>query len=148
MDVALGSAATGVFTNSDWLWEQLHKVILLLPYSERFNIIMVTWYIDQINIYGHYEHIKIKTWVDVKRKITQSQIKIPKIIWFIFQTNKTVDSFQDLLLKLIQVEHTHHTHQLKDTIYRIYANMYTPYITQAPFCCLRWYSDWRVCACV
>lgn len=29
MDVALGSAATGVFTNSDWLWEQLHKVSLL-----------------------------------------------------------------------------------------------------------------------
>lgn len=26
MDVALGSAAAGVFTNSDWLWEQLHKV--------------------------------------------------------------------------------------------------------------------------
>ncbi|XP_037545869.1 cytosol aminopeptidase [Nematolebias whitei] len=25
MDVALGSAATGVFTNSEWLWEQLHK---------------------------------------------------------------------------------------------------------------------------
>uniref|UniRef100_A0A3Q2P8N2 Cytosol aminopeptidase n=1 Tax=Fundulus heteroclitus TaxID=8078 RepID=A0A3Q2P8N2_FUNHE len=25
MDVALGSAATGVFTNSDWLWEQLHQ---------------------------------------------------------------------------------------------------------------------------
>uniref|UniRef100_A0A3B1J6V6 Cytosol aminopeptidase n=1 Tax=Astyanax mexicanus TaxID=7994 RepID=A0A3B1J6V6_ASTMX len=25
MDVALGSAATGVFTNSDWLWEKLHK---------------------------------------------------------------------------------------------------------------------------
>uniref|UniRef100_A0A667WQM6 Cytosol aminopeptidase n=1 Tax=Myripristis murdjan TaxID=586833 RepID=A0A667WQM6_9TELE len=25
MDVALGSAATGVFTNSDWLWEQLQK---------------------------------------------------------------------------------------------------------------------------
>ncbi|CAJ1052542.1 cytosol aminopeptidase [Xyrichtys novacula] len=25
MDVALGSAATGVFTNSDWLWGQLHK---------------------------------------------------------------------------------------------------------------------------
>ncbi|KAM4603536.1 cytosol aminopeptidase [Polymixia lowei] len=25
MDVALGSAAAGVFTNSDWLWEQLHK---------------------------------------------------------------------------------------------------------------------------
>ncbi|XP_068583102.1 cytosol aminopeptidase [Cebidichthys violaceus] len=25
MDVALGSAATGVFTNSDWLWQQLHK---------------------------------------------------------------------------------------------------------------------------
>nr|XP_057930519.1 cytosol aminopeptidase [Doryrhamphus excisus] len=25
MDVALGSAATGVFTNSDWLWEELHK---------------------------------------------------------------------------------------------------------------------------
>lgn len=25
MDVALGSAATGVFTNSDWLWEQLHR---------------------------------------------------------------------------------------------------------------------------
>ncbi|XP_008315686.1 cytosol aminopeptidase [Cynoglossus semilaevis] len=25
MDVALGSAATGVFTNSDWLWDQLHK---------------------------------------------------------------------------------------------------------------------------
>lgn len=30
MDVALGSAATGVFTNSDWLWEQLHKVLYLL----------------------------------------------------------------------------------------------------------------------
>lgn len=25
IDVALGSAATGVFTNSDWLWEQIHK---------------------------------------------------------------------------------------------------------------------------
>ncbi|XP_007549691.1 cytosol aminopeptidase [Poecilia formosa] len=25
MDVALGSAATGVFTNSDWLWEQLQQ---------------------------------------------------------------------------------------------------------------------------
>ncbi|KAG9339843.1 hypothetical protein JZ751_022345 [Albula glossodonta] len=25
MDVALGSAATGVFTNSDWLWDRLHK---------------------------------------------------------------------------------------------------------------------------
>ncbi|XP_003972525.2 cytosol aminopeptidase [Takifugu rubripes] len=25
VDVALGSAACGVFTNSDWLWEQLHK---------------------------------------------------------------------------------------------------------------------------
>ncbi|XP_062864778.1 cytosol aminopeptidase isoform X2 [Trichomycterus rosablanca] len=25
MDVALGSAATGVFTNSDWLWDELHK---------------------------------------------------------------------------------------------------------------------------
>ncbi|KAF3852464.1 hypothetical protein F7725_005819 [Dissostichus mawsoni] len=25
IDVALGSAATGVFTNSDWLWEQLQK---------------------------------------------------------------------------------------------------------------------------
>lgn len=30
MDVALGSAASGVFTNSDWLWEQLHKVLNLL----------------------------------------------------------------------------------------------------------------------
>lgn len=29
MDVALGSAATGVFTNSNWLWEQLHKVLLV-----------------------------------------------------------------------------------------------------------------------
>lgn len=29
MDVALGSAAAGVFTNSDWLWEQLHKVLYL-----------------------------------------------------------------------------------------------------------------------
>lgn len=27
MDVALGSAATGAFTNSDWLWERLHKVM-------------------------------------------------------------------------------------------------------------------------
>ncbi|KAK0140324.1 Cytosol aminopeptidase [Merluccius polli] len=33
MDVALGSAATGVFTNSDWLWEQLHKVTLLQLYT-------------------------------------------------------------------------------------------------------------------
>lgn len=30
MDVALGSAASGVFTNSDWLWEQLYKVLNLL----------------------------------------------------------------------------------------------------------------------
>uniref|UniRef100_W5U809 Cytosol aminopeptidase n=1 Tax=Ictalurus punctatus TaxID=7998 RepID=W5U809_ICTPU len=29
MDVALGSAATGVFTNSDWLWEQLHKASVI-----------------------------------------------------------------------------------------------------------------------
>lgn len=29
MDVALGSAATGVFTNSDWLWEQLHKASIV-----------------------------------------------------------------------------------------------------------------------
>ncbi|KAF7686780.1 cytosol aminopeptidase [Silurus meridionalis] len=29
MDVALGSAATGVFTNSDWLWEQLHKASVM-----------------------------------------------------------------------------------------------------------------------
>lgn len=30
MDVALGSAAAGVFTNSDWLWGQLHKVKRLM----------------------------------------------------------------------------------------------------------------------
>ena len=35
MDVALGSAATGVFTNSDWLWEQLHKVLQILDYDKR-----------------------------------------------------------------------------------------------------------------
>ncbi|KAM9818888.1 cytosol aminopeptidase [Syngnathus typhle] len=29
MDVALGSAATGVFTNSDWLWEQMHKASMV-----------------------------------------------------------------------------------------------------------------------
>ncbi|XP_037117654.1 cytosol aminopeptidase [Syngnathus acus] len=29
MDVALGSAATGVFTNSDWLWEQMHKASIV-----------------------------------------------------------------------------------------------------------------------
>ncbi|KAL7855741.1 hypothetical protein AOLI_G00193450 [Acnodon oligacanthus] len=29
MDVALGSAAAGVFTNSDWLWEQLHKASVI-----------------------------------------------------------------------------------------------------------------------
>ncbi|XP_051993577.1 cytosol aminopeptidase [Xyrauchen texanus] len=29
MDVALGSAATGVFTNSDWLWERLHKASIV-----------------------------------------------------------------------------------------------------------------------
>ncbi|KAM9449939.1 cytosol aminopeptidase [Clarias gariepinus] len=29
MDVALGSAATGVFTNSDWLWERLHKASVI-----------------------------------------------------------------------------------------------------------------------
>ncbi|MBN3317748.1 AMPL aminopeptidase, partial [Atractosteus spatula] len=29
MDVALGSAATGVFTNSDWLWEELHKASIM-----------------------------------------------------------------------------------------------------------------------
>lgn len=26
MDVALGSAATGVFTNSSWLWTHLYEV--------------------------------------------------------------------------------------------------------------------------
>ncbi|XP_028833107.1 cytosol aminopeptidase [Denticeps clupeoides] len=29
MDVALGSAAAGVFTNSDWLWDQLHKASII-----------------------------------------------------------------------------------------------------------------------
>ncbi|XP_066516537.1 cytosol aminopeptidase [Hoplias malabaricus] len=29
MDVALGSAAAGVFTNSDWLWERLHKASVI-----------------------------------------------------------------------------------------------------------------------
>ncbi|XP_055061553.1 cytosol aminopeptidase [Misgurnus anguillicaudatus] len=29
MDVALGSAATGVFTNSDWLWKRLHKASIV-----------------------------------------------------------------------------------------------------------------------
>ncbi|KAI2668634.1 Cytosol aminopeptidase [Labeo rohita] len=29
MDVALGSAATGVFTNSDWLWDRLHKASIV-----------------------------------------------------------------------------------------------------------------------
>uniref|UniRef100_A0A8C9VCI6 Cytosol aminopeptidase n=1 Tax=Scleropages formosus TaxID=113540 RepID=A0A8C9VCI6_SCLFO len=29
MDVALGSAATGVFTNSDWLWKQLFKASIV-----------------------------------------------------------------------------------------------------------------------
>ncbi|KAJ8336332.1 hypothetical protein SKAU_G00396750 [Synaphobranchus kaupii] len=29
MDVALGSAATGVFTNSDWLWSRLHKASIV-----------------------------------------------------------------------------------------------------------------------
>ncbi|KAJ8271579.1 hypothetical protein COCON_G00104380 [Conger conger] len=29
MDVALGSAATGVFTNSDWLWSHLHKASIV-----------------------------------------------------------------------------------------------------------------------
>lgn len=37
MDVALGSAAAGVFTNSDWLWEQLHKVL-----CEHNNILTVS----------------------------------------------------------------------------------------------------------
>lgn len=36
MDVALGSAAAGVFTNSDWLWEQLHKVLYLQ--SQRLSL--------------------------------------------------------------------------------------------------------------
>uniref|UniRef100_A0A8C1UMC7 Leucine aminopeptidase 3 n=1 Tax=Cyprinus carpio TaxID=7962 RepID=A0A8C1UMC7_CYPCA len=29
MDVALGSAAAGMFTNSDWLWERLHKASIV-----------------------------------------------------------------------------------------------------------------------
>lgn len=29
IDVALGSAAAGVFTNSDWLWERLHKASIV-----------------------------------------------------------------------------------------------------------------------
>ncbi|CAL8272241.1 unnamed protein product [Gadus morhua 'NCC'] len=29
MDVALGSAATGVFSNSDWLWERLHQASMV-----------------------------------------------------------------------------------------------------------------------
>lgn len=52
MDVALGSAATGVFTNSDWLWERLHKVMreitqisiinnLLLPFIVNFCCVLV-----------------------------------------------------------------------------------------------------------
>lgn len=39
MDVALGSAASGVFTNSDWLWEQLHKVMNLLS-KHNLNVLV------------------------------------------------------------------------------------------------------------
>lgn len=43
MDVALGSAATGVFTNSDWLWERLHKVM-----SEITHNLVLLYFLEHV----------------------------------------------------------------------------------------------------
>lgn len=37
MDVALGSAAAGVFTNSSWLWTHLYEVDLIFLLNHNSN---------------------------------------------------------------------------------------------------------------
>lgn len=44
MDVALGSAATGVFTNSDWLWERLHKVMSEITH----NLVVFLYFLEHV----------------------------------------------------------------------------------------------------
>uniref|UniRef100_A0A672GVX0 Cytosol aminopeptidase n=1 Tax=Salarias fasciatus TaxID=181472 RepID=A0A672GVX0_SALFA len=61
MDVALGSAATGVFTNSDWLWEQLHKASVVtgdrvwrMPLFEHYSKQVTDSQLADLNNIGKY----------------------------------------------------------------------------------------------
>ncbi|XP_045074236.1 cytosol aminopeptidase [Coregonus clupeaformis] len=61
MDVALGSAATGVFTNSDWLWEQLHKASVVtgdrvwrMPLFEHYTRQVTDCQLADLNNVGKY----------------------------------------------------------------------------------------------
>ncbi|XP_029003579.1 cytosol aminopeptidase [Betta splendens] len=61
MDVALGSAATGVFTNSDWLWEQLHKASVVtgdrvwrMPLFEHYTKQVTDSQLADLNNIGKY----------------------------------------------------------------------------------------------
>ncbi|XP_006629237.1 cytosol aminopeptidase [Lepisosteus oculatus] len=61
MDVALGSAATGVFTNSDWLWEELHKASIVtgdrvwrMPLFQHFTRQVTESQLADLNNIGKY----------------------------------------------------------------------------------------------
>lgn len=61
MDVALGSAATGVFTNSDWLWEELHKASVVtgdrvwrMPLFEHYTKQVTDSQLADLNNIGKY----------------------------------------------------------------------------------------------
>ncbi|XP_062243745.1 cytosol aminopeptidase [Platichthys flesus] len=61
MDVALGSAATGVFTNSDWLWEQLQKASVVtgdrvwrMPLFQHYTRQVTDCQLADVNNVGKY----------------------------------------------------------------------------------------------
>uniref|UniRef100_A0A8C5GW97 Cytosol aminopeptidase n=1 Tax=Gouania willdenowi TaxID=441366 RepID=A0A8C5GW97_GOUWI len=61
MDVALGSAATGVFTNSDWLWEKLQKASVVtgdrvwrMPLFEHYTRQVTDSQLADLNNIGKY----------------------------------------------------------------------------------------------
>lgn len=61
MDVALGSAAAGVFTNSDWLWGQLHKASVItgdrvwrMPLFQHYSRQVMDSQLADLNNIGKY----------------------------------------------------------------------------------------------
>uniref|UniRef100_A0A6Q2X0L3 Cytosol aminopeptidase n=1 Tax=Esox lucius TaxID=8010 RepID=A0A6Q2X0L3_ESOLU len=61
MDVALGSAAAGVFTNSDWLWEQIHKASVVtgdrvwrMPLFDHYTRQVTDCHLADLNNVGKY----------------------------------------------------------------------------------------------
>uniref|UniRef100_A0A8C1RGN4 Leucine aminopeptidase 3 n=1 Tax=Cyprinus carpio TaxID=7962 RepID=A0A8C1RGN4_CYPCA len=63
MDVALGSAAAGMFTNSDWLWERLHKASIVtgdrvwrMPLFQHYTKQITESALAYLNNIGKYNH--------------------------------------------------------------------------------------------